>query len=60
MDIDTIKKRIGYIKKEQIRLEKLIEKQEDNGVFDNSLYDKIAELDKEKEELEAKLFLADE
>ena len=49
---DRIIHEIEQKKKEQIRLEKLQEKQEDQGIYDDSIRENIEKLDEEIDKLE--------
>lgn len=42
-----IKKRLNDIRKEQVHIENTIDKQEGEGVYDDSLYDEIDKLEEE-------------
>jgi len=55
---EDLQKKISNLRKEYNKLEKLKEKQEDNGIFDpaiekqiDDIYEEIANLDKELQEL---------
>ncbi len=50
-----IKKRIDAINKEQRKLDKLIEKQEEDGIYSDQLYKSINELEEEKNNLSLEL-----
>ena len=52
---EEIRKRLKEINKEQRNLDKKIEKQEEDGNFDNSLYDSIRALEDERNNLELEL-----
>ena len=53
--VKEIKKRIDAINKEQRRLDKLIEKQEEDGIYSDKLYNSINELEDEKNNLSLEL-----
>ena len=53
--ITEIKKRLKEINKEQRNLDKMIEKQEEDGNFNSSLYDSLRELEEERNNLELEL-----
>ena len=53
--VKEIKKRIDAINKEQRRLDKLIEKQEEDGIYSDKLYNSINELKDEKNNLSLEL-----
>jgi predicted nuclease with TOPRIM domain len=50
--IEEIKKRLSEVRAEQERIDKQISKQEDDGVFDSKLYDRLNELEDERNDLE--------
>ena len=52
---EEIRKRLKDINKEQRNLDKKIEKQEEDGNFDISLYDSIRALEDERNNLELEL-----
>ena len=53
--VEEIKKRIDAINKEQRKLDKLIEKQEEDGIYSDKLYNSINELEEEKNNLSLEL-----
>ena len=52
---EEIKKRLKDINKEQRNLDKKIEKQEEDGNFDSSLYDTLRSLEDERNNLDLEL-----
>ena len=46
---------IKEIRRQQTKIESQIAKQEEDGIYDNSLYEKLDELDKEAEDIQAEL-----
>lgn len=52
---EEIRKRLKDINKEQRNLDKKIEKQEEDGNFDNSLYDSLRALEDERNNLDLEL-----
>lgn len=52
---ETISSKIKEINKEITKLEKQIEKQEEDGIYDDSLYSAINRLEDERLELEKEL-----
>ena len=53
--IEEIKKRLLEVRAEQEKIDKQISKQEDDGVFDSKLYDRLNELEDERNDLELML-----
>jgi len=53
--IEEIKKRLSEVRAEQEKIDKQISKQEDDGVFDSKLYDRLNELEDERNDLELML-----
>ena len=54
-EIVEIKKRLKAIRKEQLSLDKQIEKQEDDGNYPSALYDRLYSLEDERNNLELRL-----
>lgn len=52
MSSKEIKEKLSSIIKKQHKIEKLIEKQEEDGVYDDALYRELDELEKQRLELE--------
>ena len=52
---EEIRKRLKDINKEQRNLDKKIEKQEEDGNFDSSLYDALRDLEDERNNLDLEL-----
>ena len=52
---EEIRKRLKDINKEQSNLDKKIEKQEEDGNFDSSLYDSLRALEDERNNLDLEL-----
>ena len=46
---------IKEIRRQQTKIESQIAKQEEDGIYENSLYEKLDELDKEAEDIQAEL-----
>lgn len=46
---------IKEIRRQQTKIESQIARQEEDGIYDNSLYEKLDELDKEAEDIQAEL-----
>lgn len=46
---------IKEIRRQQTKIESQIAKQEEDGIYENSLYEKLDELDKEAEEIQVEL-----
>ena len=55
MGIEEIKKRLSEVRSEQERIDKQISKQEDDDNFDSKLYDRLNELEDERNDLELML-----
>ena len=53
--IEEIKKRLSEVRAEQERIDKQISKQEDDENFDSKLYDRLNELEDERNDLEMML-----
>ena len=45
------KKELDHVSKELVKIEKLIEKSEDDGVYDDSLYNELNKLENRRQEL---------
>lgn len=54
-EITQIKKRLNKIKSEQSKLDKLIVKQEEDGNYDDSLYQALEKLEDERNNLRLQL-----
>ena len=59
-EIAIIKNKISNLRKKQVQIQKQIEKQEDNDVYDESLYSELDKIDEEIANLEADLFRINE
>jgi seryl-tRNA synthetase len=59
-EIAIIKNKISNLRKKQVQIQKQIEKQEDNDVYDESLYTELDKIDEEIANLEADLFRINE
>ena len=53
--ISEIKRRLKEINKEQTNIDKIIEKQEEDGNFDSSLYESLRALEDERNNLDLEL-----
>ena len=54
-EITQIKKRLSKIKSEQSKLDKMIDKQEEDGNYDDSLYQALEKLEDERNNLRLQL-----
>jgi predicted nucleic acid-binding Zn-ribbon protein len=59
-EIAIIKNKISNLRKKQVQIQKQIEKQEDNDVYDESLYTELDKIDEEIANLESDLFRINE
>jgi predicted nucleic acid-binding Zn-ribbon protein len=59
-EIAIIKNKISNLRKKQVQIQKQIEKQEDNDVYDESLYTELDKIDEEIANLEADIFRINE
>lgn len=55
MNIIDLKKEVSSIEKEMNRLDKVLEKQENEGVFSGDIYDQIDKLTERRDELQKQL-----
>lgn len=56
MNIIDLKKEVSSIEKEMNRLDKVLEKQENEGVFSGDIYDQIDKLTERRDELQKQLY----
>ena len=59
-EIAIIKNKISNLRKKQVQIQKQIEKQEDNDVYDESLYTELDKIDDEIANLEVDIFRLNE
>jgi predicted nucleic acid-binding Zn-ribbon protein len=59
-EIAIIKNKISNSRKKQVQIQKQIEKQEDNDVYDESLYRELDKIDDEIANLEVDIFRLNE
>lgn len=59
-EIAIIKNKISNLRKKQVQIQKQIEKQEDNDVYDESLYTELDKIDDEIANLEVDIFRINE
>ena len=59
-EIAIIKNKISNLRKKQVQIQKQIEKQEDNDVYDESLYTELDKIDEEIANFEADIFRINE